>query len=228
MKRQLLILVLLLGAATAQAAFPFVTTTSPTTYPIHWYQLTINNKYVYFDPNGGIYDQVQLTPTASTEDNFLWCFIQVSSDKIVIYNKAAQGYLEEAQFIVNDINSSYICHVVESSVEGFYISYYHTGDKRTYYLYEYIGDGYDFLSSASAVLSTSTFNVIEILVEGDIVSVEGDVNGDGSVNAADVTALYSFILNGNTTYEATSDINNDNSINAADVTAVYKIILGQQ
>jgi hypothetical protein len=54
----------------------------------------------------------------------------------------------------------------------------------------------------------------------------GDVNCDGSVNAADVTALYSFILNGNTTYEATSDVNGDNFINAADVTAVYKIILG--
>ncbi len=64
-------------------------------------------------------------------------------------------------------------------------------------------------------------------VNGGIpVGIVGDVNCDGSVNAADVTALYSFILNGNTTYEATSDVNGDNSINAADVTAVYKIILG--
>ncbi len=59
-----------------------------------------------------------------------------------------------------------------------------------------------------------------------VTPVPGDVNGDGSVNAADVTALYSFILNGNTTYVDTSDVNGDNSINAADVTAVYKIILG--
>ncbi len=57
-------------------------------------------------------------------------------------------------------------------------------------------------------------------------NIPGDVNCDGSVNAADVTALYSFILNGNTTYVATSDVNGDESINAADVTAVYKIILG--
>ena len=64
-------------------------------------------------------------------------------------------------------------------------------------------------------------------VNGGIpVGIVGDVNCDGSVNAADVTALYSFILNGNTNYEATSDVNGDNSINAADVTAVYKIILG--
>ena len=55
----------------------------------------------------------------------------------------------------------------------------------------------------------------------------GDVNGDGSVNAADVTALYNYILNGDTTYLSTSDVNNDGAVNAGDVTAVYNIILGQ-
>ena len=55
----------------------------------------------------------------------------------------------------------------------------------------------------------------------------GDVNCDGSVNAADITALYNYILNGNKTYLSTSDVNNDNAVNAADVTAVYNIILGQ-
>ena len=54
----------------------------------------------------------------------------------------------------------------------------------------------------------------------------GDVNVDGSVNAADVTALYNFILNGDQTYIATSDVNNDGAVNAGDVTAVYNIILG--
>ena len=55
----------------------------------------------------------------------------------------------------------------------------------------------------------------------------GDVNCDGSVNAADVTALYNFILNGDKTYLSTSDVNNDDAVNAGDVTAVYNIILGQ-
>jgi len=54
----------------------------------------------------------------------------------------------------------------------------------------------------------------------------GDVNCDGAVNASDVTALYNYILNGDTTFVATSDVNNDGSINASDVTAVYNIILG--
>ncbi len=145
--KKILLIVSLLMLAFAARALPFVTTPSSTTFPIHWYQLIINGKYVYFDPNAGIFDQIKLTPTASTEDNFLWCFVQASSDKIVIYNRAAHGYFEEDQFVTSDINSSYICHVVERAAGGFFIRYYHTGDGRYYYLYEYIGDGQDFLSS---------------------------------------------------------------------------------
>lgn len=57
-------------------------------------------------------------------------------------------------------------------------------------------------------------------------SIYGDVNLDGSVNAADVTALYNYILNGDETFIATSDVNGDGAVNAGDVTAVYNIILG--
>lgn len=56
----------------------------------------------------------------------------------------------------------------------------------------------------------------------------GDVNGDGSVNAADVTALYNYILNGDEAFLSTSDVNNDGAINAGDVTSVYNIILGTE
>ena len=226
--KKILLIVSLLMVAFAARALPFVTTPSSTTFPIHWYQLIINGKYVYFDPNAGIFDQIKLTPTASTEDNFLWCFVQVSSDKIVIYNRAAHGYFEEDQFVTYDINSSYICHVVERAAGGFFIRYYHTGDGRYYYLYEYIGDGQDFLSSASAALSTSIFNVNEVFVEGDNVPVAGDVNGDGSVTAADVTVLYNWLLNNDNSAIVNGDQNGDGSITSADVTFIYNILLGSK
>ena len=57
-------------------------------------------------------------------------------------------------------------------------------------------------------------------------TVHGDVNGDGTVNAADVTALYDIMLGNDNTYASTADVNNDNSITAADITEVYDIILG--
>ena len=224
--KKILLIVSLLMVTFAARALPFVTTPSSTTLPIHWYQLIINGKYVYFDPNASIFDQIKLTPTASTEDNFLWCFVQVSSDKILIYNRAAHGYLEEAQFVTSDINSSYLCHVVERAAGGFFIRYYHTGDGRYYYLYEYIGDGQDFLSSASAALTTSIFNVNEVFVEGDNVPVAGDVNGDGEVTGSDVTALYNHILFGQDTEIFNGDQNGDGEVTGSDVTAVYNIILG--
>ena len=57
-------------------------------------------------------------------------------------------------------------------------------------------------------------------------SIEGDVNGDEAINAADITALYDCMLNGDQTYVATSDVNGDGHINSADVTAIYDILLG--
>ena len=54
----------------------------------------------------------------------------------------------------------------------------------------------------------------------------GDVNGDGSVTAADVTALYDYLLNNVTTNLVNGDQNGDGNITAADITAVYDVLLG--
>ena len=68
---------------------------------------------------------------------------------------------------------------------------------------------------------------IKITMVQDAPTIVGDVNCDGSVTSADVTALYNFLLNGDQTFIATSDINGDGSITSADVTVVYNILLGQ-
>ncbi|MBO4723470.1 MAG: dockerin type I repeat-containing protein [Muribaculaceae bacterium] len=57
-------------------------------------------------------------------------------------------------------------------------------------------------------------------------AVPGDVNRDGNVTSADVTALYNYLLNGDETYLATSDVNGDGNITSADVTFIYNILLG--
>ena len=68
---------------------------------------------------------------------------------------------------------------------------------------------------------------IKITMVQDAPTIVGDVNCDGSVTSADVTALYNFLLNGDQTFIATSDVNGDGSITSADVTVVYNILLGQ-
>ena len=54
----------------------------------------------------------------------------------------------------------------------------------------------------------------------------GDVNGDGAVTSADVTAIYTYILNGDNSSIVYGDVNGDGFITSADVTAIYNILLG--
>ena len=56
-------------------------------------------------------------------------------------------------------------------------------------------------------------------------AIPGDVNGDGNVTAADITALYDVLLNNDYSQVVNGDQTGDNIITAADVTAVYTILL---
>jgi hypothetical protein len=57
-------------------------------------------------------------------------------------------------------------------------------------------------------------------------AMPGDVNGDGYVTSADVTAVYDVILGVDNQFEATADVNGDGYVTSADVTAIYDVILG--
>ena len=57
--------------------------------------------------------------------------------------------------------------------------------------------------------------------------LHGDVNGDGAVTIADVTALVNIILGNATDIYNAADINNDSSITIADVTALVNLILSR-
>ena len=57
-------------------------------------------------------------------------------------------------------------------------------------------------------------------------AVTGDVNGDGSVTSADITALYNWLLNSDDNALVNGDQDGDGSITAGDVTVIYNILLG--
>ena len=59
------------------------------------------------------------------------------------------------------------------------------------------------------------------------VSIVGDVDGDGFVTSADVTALYNYMLNNDSSAIVNGDQDGDGNITSADVTVVYNILLGQ-
>ena len=57
-------------------------------------------------------------------------------------------------------------------------------------------------------------------------AVFGDVNGDGIVTAADITAIYDLLLGSNNSSNINADVNGDNVVTAADITFFYDILLG--
>ncbi len=57
-------------------------------------------------------------------------------------------------------------------------------------------------------------------------AVAGDVNGDGEVTSADITALYNFLLTGDDSEIVNGDQDEDGSITTHDVSVVYGIVLG--
>ena len=78
-----------------------------------------------------------------------------------------------------------------------------------------------------AYLATPAWDKFLNIVEMEATS-QGDVNGDGAVSIADVTALVSIILGKNLpANQGVADINGDGSVTIADVTALVNIILGK-
>ena len=80
-------------------------------------------------------------------------------------------------------------------------------------------DGNSFEMPLDDVTVTVTFNPA-------VVVVPGDVDGDGEVTTIDITAIYNYLLNGDTTYIATSDVDGDGYITTGDITFIYNILLG--
>ena len=92
--------------------------------------------------------------------------------------------------------------------------------------------GYNILGIVLALLlvfgakQTKWSNVISVTtLAGGIV---GDVNCDGSVTTADVTAIYNYLLEGDPTFMATSDVDGDGFITTTDITVIYNILLGAE
>jgi hypothetical protein len=95
--------------------------------------------------------------------------------------------------------------------------------KPTYNYHTRIGGAYLKLSSSEASGKSEVYTNLYPAASG---GVPGDVNGDGIVTAADVTAIYDWLLNNDASNLINGDVNGDGLITSADVTAIYDILLG--
>lgn len=99
----------------------------------------------------------------------------------------------------------------------------------------YTGSGVlqGFTASAGTLAGTAnpytlTMPDADVVISARVSSMLGDVNGDGSVTSADVTCVYNYLLNGDTTFIDTCDVNGDGYITSADITVIYNILLGNK
>lgn len=95
---------------------------------------------------------------------------------------------------------------------------------------EIIGKELHYLSPSQHVADVITFNYFQwpaLRGTGSVYinSPTCDVNCDGVVTAYDITAIYNYLLNNDTTFLSTSDVTGDGLVTAADVTAVYTNLL---
>ena len=76
--------------------------------------------------------------------------------------------------------------------------------------------------------SYCTLTILEVRITNDEEAqvLNADVNGDGYVTSADVTAIYDFLLNNDNSSLVHGDVNNDGFITSADITCVYDVLLG--
>ncbi|MBR5087289.1 MAG: chitobiase/beta-hexosaminidase C-terminal domain-containing protein [Muribaculaceae bacterium] len=61
-----------------------------------------------------------------------------------------------------------------------------------------------------------------------VTAIPGDVNGDGLVSSVDITALYNYLLNGDSSAIVNGDQDGDGIISSVDVTIIYNILLGSE
>ena len=104
--------------------------------------------------------------------------------------------------------------------------------------YEYFVNGidYDLVVAADALSEGEESRSAEIMFmqtgarlkitinQGGSVSIQGDVNGDGTVDVADISAVIS-VMAGTAEYAA-ADVNGDGTVDVADISAVITIMAG--
>ena len=128
--KKLLLLSALLFVTMAAHALPFVVTSNPTNSNTHWYQLKTVGMYVIAQSDGNT--DINVTSTEGTGDKYLWCFVQVSSNKIALYNRARKAYLDQGWYFTTNTSSNSINYVEEGSGSNFYIRF--TESSSNYYL----------------------------------------------------------------------------------------------
>ncbi len=211
MKKNFFIALCLLVGTFAAKALPFETTPSPSTYPIHWYQLKINGMYLY--ACDGQWTDVEASSTASTADAYLWCFVRTSSGKILVYNKAERKYMRLGYSFTDNMSNSEINYVEEGSNNTFYICF--KAENTTFYL-DYDSDN----GLHSPSWKMNTFTAIHALVQEEAPTPNGQLSLN--LEVFDDYCMLNAVYSGSEEHTLTLNVNGQNVNNPYRITRKYE------
>ena len=134
----------------------------------------------------------------------------LKEDSLLVYYSIDNGPYQTAHMTATGNPDEYVG----------YITGYHNESEVDYYVFGADESGHRYQQPVFGELDPHHFTVNMTLTV-----TKGDVNGDGFINVADVTALINHILNSTYVSLDVADMNNDGQINVADVTALIDYIL---
>ena len=132
----------------------------------------------------------------------------LKEDSLLVYYSIDNGPYQTAHMTATGNPDEYVG----------YIKGYHQASEIDYYVFGADESGHRYQQPVFGELDPHHFTV-------NITVMRGDVNGDGEVNVADVTALIAAILNSTPVDLAVADLDDSGNINVADVTALINFIL---
>ena len=81
-------------------------------------------------------------------------------------------------------------------------------------------------SSVNAYKNATGWKNFTNIAGGHVETTPGDVNADGLVSSVDVTVLYNYLLNNDSSALVNGDLDGDGVITAGDIVIIYNILLG--
>jgi len=161
------------------------------------------------------FDMAERTPSAWSRCHEVYMKQLFSNPNHAFIHEFVRLWYSMRDSFVNDITSFYVAFI--NSPEGFGLQSSYNLDNMTW--------GRDIMFQNIATYRRQWLTKRLTWIDANIkkLQVPNDVNIDGIVNIADVTALISMLLEGKTMM--TGDIDDNGGVNIADVTALINILL---
>ena len=190
-----------------------VTGVSNTSSGIQWLNTDALHDFnmLYVDHRNVLFGTQQCSDSIAITSKFIaYSGAPLKEDSLLVYYSIDNGPYQTAHMRATGVPDEYVG----------YIKGYHQASGVDYYVFGADESGHRYQQPVFGELDPHHFTV-----NMSMSFIRGDVNGDGSVSIADVTALIDLLLGSGTISNPAADCNQDGSVSIADVTALIDYLL---